>query len=124
MARNKFSIFIYLIIGLAVIGLLSQVFTNTVNFITTILITLGIGLALFGVFYFVFLRKRESSSDMKKYKRAVKQSKSKYGHDPKQKFTQSKRPQQVQMKKKTNKRASHLRVIDGNKQKRKNRATF
>ncbi|WP_099158482.1 SA1362 family protein [Virgibacillus ndiopensis] len=124
MLRNKLSLIMYLIIGLAVVGLLSQVFTNTINFITNIFIMIGIGLAFFALIYFVFLRKRAPSSDMKKYKKAVKQSKSKYGHDNKPNFTNSKRPQQVQMKKKLNKRASHLRVIDGNKHKRKNRATF
>ncbi|MGY0693017.1 SA1362 family protein [Virgibacillus sp. FSP13] len=122
MNRNKFSILIYIIIGLAVIGLVSQLFTNTTSFITSIFTMIGFGLAVFAVIYFVFLRNRAPSSDMKKYKQAVKQSKSKYKDTKKQ--PQTKHTQPLQMKKKTHKRASHLRVIDGNKHKRKNRATF
>lgn len=120
MVRNKFSWLIYLIIGLAAIGLISQLFTDPANFIMGIFITIGIGIALFAVLYFVFLRKRAPSSEMKKYKQAVRQSKSKYNSSPK--HTQVK--QSPKMRKKATKRASHLRVIDGNKHKRKNRASF
>ncbi|ASN05271.1 SA1362 family protein [Virgibacillus necropolis] len=122
MFRNKFSAFLYIILGLAAIGLLTQLFTNTVDFLTNIMVMLGIGLAIFAVIYVFFFRKRASSNDMKKYKSAVKQSKSKYA--PKN-FTISdsaKRKQSSQIKRKTSKRATHLRVIDGNKHKRKNRA--
>lgn len=127
MFRNKFSAFLYVILGLAVIGLLTQLFTNTVNFLTNIMIMLGIGLAVFAVVYVFFFRKRASSNDMKKYKSAVKQSKSKYA--PKNFSAVSGNPKikqsaSAQMKKRSNKRATHLRVIDGNKHKRKNRATF
>lgn len=123
MFRNKFSVFLYVILGLAGLGLISQLFTNPVNFLTDILIMLGIGLAIFAVIYFFFFRKRASSNDMKKYKSAVRQSKSKYA--PKNYSAISSNAQKknsTQLKKKTNKRASHLRVIDGNK--RKKRATF
>ena len=125
MFRNKFSAFVLVIIALAGIGLISQLFTNTADFLTSIMIMLGVGVAIFAVFYVFFFRKRNSSNAMKKYKSAVKQSKSKYtsksyggvSSNPKKK-------QAVQMKRKINKRAPHLRVIDGNKPKRKNRATF
>lgn len=125
MFRNKFSTFIIVILILAGIGLFSQLFTNTADFFKNIFIMLGFGLAVFAVFYLFFLRKREPSNDMKKYKSAVKQSKSKYA--PKSTSgisSNTKRKQTVQMKKRINKRAPHLRVIDGNKHKRKNRATF
>ncbi|MEN1970562.1 SA1362 family protein [Lentibacillus sp. N15] len=121
MIRNKFSVFVYVIIGLAAIGLFSQLFTNTAHFFSRIFTMLGFGIAVFAVIYFVFLRKRAPSNDMKKYKQAVKQSKAKYKSNTK---PQQKASQPVHMKKKAAKRASHLRVIDGNKQKRKNRASF
>ncbi|MFD1038460.1 SA1362 family protein [Virgibacillus byunsanensis] len=124
MVRNKFSSLIYIIIGLAVIGLISQLFTNTANFFMNIVVMVGFGLAIFAVVYFLFFKKRATSSDMRKYKQAVKQSKSKYKQQTKSPTSSTKRPHALQMKKKQTKRASHLRVIDGNKQKRKDRATF
>ncbi|MBP1950375.1 SA1362 family protein [Virgibacillus litoralis] len=124
MVRNKFSAFVYVIIGLAVIGVIAQLFTNTASFLTNIIMMLGFGIAVFAVIYFVFIKKRTASHDTKKYKQAVKQSKSKYTNQSDKPRPTSKRPQPLQMKKKLNKRASHLRVIDGNKSKRKNRATF
>ncbi|MBT2214430.1 hypothetical protein KK120_01120 [Virgibacillus dakarensis] len=122
MNRNIVSVFIYLIIGLAAIGLVSQLFTNTASFFTSIFTMLGVGIAVFAVIYFVFLRKRTPSNDMKKYKQAVKQSKAKY--KTKAKSTKQVHSQPLPTKKKATKRASHLRVIDGNKHKRKNRASF
>ncbi|MEW9677510.1 SA1362 family protein [Lentibacillus sp. L22] len=125
MIRNKFSVFVYVIIGLAVIGLFSQLFNNTAHFFGRIFTMLGVSIAIFAVIYFVFLKKRAPSSDMKKYKQAVKQSKAKYKTNNK-KSVRQKSPQPLNMKKKATKRATHLRVIDGNgnKQKRKNRASF
>jgi len=114
----------YLIIGLAVIGLISQLLGNTVNFLSNILLMLGIGVAIFGVLYFFVLRKRTSSNtdDMKKYKQAVKQSKSKYNrrHDTVASVAKTSHTP----KRKRNKRASHLRVIEGNKPKGKDRASY
>lgn len=124
MFRNKFSAFVLVILILAGIGLLSQLFTNTANFFTNILIMLGFGVAVFAIFYVFFLRKKTSSNDMKKYKSAVKQSKSKYAPKSNSGISSNTKRKPVQMKKKINKRAPHLRVIDGNKHKRKNRATF
>src|SRR5699024_3715662 len=113
-------------IGLAILGAISQLFTNTAAFLGNILMMLGFGAAIFVVIYFVFLRKRTPSTDSKKYKQAVKQSKAKYNNNniskPAVKSTKRSNPQQ--MKKKSNRLASHLRVIDGNKSKRKNRASL
>lgn len=125
MFRNKFSAFVLAILVLAGIGLLAQLFTNTADFLSNIMIMLGVGVAIFAVFYVFFLRKRAPSNDMKKYKSAVRQSKSKYTPNSYSGISNNpKRKQTVQMKKKINKRAPHLRVIEGNKHKRKNRATF
>lgn len=53
---------------------------------------------------------------MKKYKQAVKQSKAKYG-----KANYKTHPSKPAMKKKRSRRVAHLRVIDGNKDKKKDR---
>ncbi|PAV29091.1 hypothetical protein CIL05_14045 [Virgibacillus profundi] len=127
MARKKVSLLIYIIIGLALVGLVTQLFTNTANFITNLFVMIGIGVAIFAVIYFVFLRNRAPSNDMTKYKKAVKQSKAKY-KNPKatsQSYNAAaKKSKPVPPKKKVSKRASHLRVIDGNKTKRKDRASL
>lgn len=125
MARNKLSILVYIIMGLAVIGIISQLFTNTSSFIANLFFMIGIGVAISAAIYFIFLRKRTPSNDMKKYKQAVKQSKSKYKQqaNPNIKSPTKKHVQPLQMKKKSTKRASHLRVIEGNKSKRKKRAS-
>ncbi|GAB3052119.1 SA1362 family protein [Virgibacillus ainsalahensis] len=121
MGRNKISILVYVLIGLAVIGVVSQLFTNTVDFFKNIFIMLVIGAAIFTLFYFLFLKKRAPSNEMKKYKKAVKQSKAKYKqHEPANKPAVNNNKQKpLQTKKKINRRASHLRVIDGNKSKKK-----
>ncbi|WP_067728082.1 SA1362 family protein [Oceanobacillus damuensis] len=127
MGGNKFSIFIYLIIGLAVVGLISQLLGNTVNFLTNILLMLGIGAAIFALLYFFVLRKRGPSNtdDMKKYKQAVKQSKMKYKQPKQVNFSAPANSKtSTPQKKKRNRRASHLKVIEGNKQKGKDRASF
>ncbi|WP_087971656.1 SA1362 family protein [Oceanobacillus rekensis] len=123
MGRGKFSIIIYLIIGFAGIGLISQLFGNTVNFLISILLMVAVGAGIFGLIHFFVLRKRGPSNmnEMKKYKQAVKQSKTKY-KQPKQSATSTKTV--IPEKKKRSKRASHLRVIEGNKQKGKDRASF
>ncbi|WP_010530962.1 UbiA family prenyltransferase [Lentibacillus jeotgali] len=125
MGNNKGTLVVYLVIGLAIIGVVTQLFTNTASFLTSIFTMLGFGIAIFAVMYFVFFKKRTPSNDNKKYKKAVKQSKAKYSSQQNKPKTPSKRPQQpFSLKKKSNKRPSHLRVIDGNKSKRKNRASF
>lgn len=122
--RNKRSILMYAVVGLAVIGLLSQLFTNPLSLIKNLLIMLGVALAFFAVIYFITQRKQNRSDDMKKYKQAVKQSQLKYNQDTEDQARRIIRPSQQQMKSKMRKRAPHLRVIEGNKTKRKNRANF
>ena len=126
MVRNKVALFVYVIIGLALVGLISQLFTNTANFLTNILIMLGVAAAIFAVIYFVFLRKRTASNDMNKYKKAVKQSKAKYKSQNSGKQPVYSKKQKPGLPRKRSKRVSHLRVIDGNKNKGKgkDRASF
>lgn len=123
--RNKLPTLIYVILVLAGIGLISQLFGNTKNFLINVFSMIVIGLAVFTAIYFIFFRKKSTShSEMKKYKNAVKQSKSKYKqrhvNDPKKKQP----PLQTKQRKKLKKRASHLRVIDGKKHNEKDRASY
>lgn len=120
MVRSKFSVLAYILIGLAVIGVISQLLTNTINFLTNLFFMVGIGLAIFAAVYFIFLKKQAPSNDMKKYKQAVKQSKAKYQHQHTNTKPSIKRHP---LKKKSIQRATHLRVIEGNKSKRKKRAS-
>lgn len=122
MRRNKVSIVVYVIIALAVIGFFSKLFTSPATFITNIFIMLGVSLLIMSAFYFIFLKKRSDSNEMKKYKRAVKQSQLKYKQN--NQHNKGNSHQSIKAKKKSAKRAHHLRVIDGNKTKRRDRATF
>ncbi|MFC3039041.1 SA1362 family protein [Virgibacillus xinjiangensis] len=121
MGQSKLSILVYALIGLAAVGIVSQLLTNTASFFTNILIMLGVGAALFGIFYLFIQKRRAPSNDMKKYKKAVKQSKAKYkSHPSNMQAKAAKKHQPASIKKKTSRRAgSHLRVIDGNKSKKK-----
>lgn len=116
------STLIYLVIGLAVIGVAAQLLTNTVNFFTSVFIMVGVGVAIFAVLYFLVLRQRPSS-EMKKYKQAVKQSKIKYKDSPQNAGRTSKKANSSNTRRKQRRRASHLRVIEGNKGSKKKRAS-
>ncbi|MDY0405600.1 SA1362 family protein [Virgibacillus sp. 179-BFC.A HS] len=78
MLRTFFSKFVYIIIGLALVGLIAQLFTNTSGFLKSIFLTIGIAAALSLVVYFLFLKTRKPGNEMKKYRKAVKQSARKY----------------------------------------------
>ncbi|MGM8365111.1 SA1362 family protein [Virgibacillus sp. W0181] len=122
MGRNKFTFLVYVILGLAGIGLITQLFGNTKNFLANVFVMIGMGLAVFAVIYFIFLRKRPgSNSEMKKYRKAVKQSKTKYKMHQDKNY-KKKSPIQAKQKRRMSKRPSHLRVIDGKKE--KDRATY
>lgn len=128
MRRSKSSIIVYAIIGLALLGIISQLFTNPMSFLKEIFMIIGVGVVLFSVVYLMFFRNRRgtNSNEMKKYKQAVKQSQQKYKTTNPQQTTASKQNTHTQSKKRNHQRTAHLRVIDGNrdKSKRKNRATF
>src|SRR5690625_4844568 len=122
--RNKRSILMYAVVGLAVIGLLSQLFTNPLSLIKNVLIMLGVALAFFAVLYFITQRIQNHSDDMKKYKQADKQSQSKYSRQTNGQERKVIRPNKQQMNSKRNKHTPHLRVIEGNKPKRNSRVNF
>src|SRR5690625_614717 len=122
--RNKRSILMYAVVGLAVIGLLSQLFTNPLSLIKNVLIMLGVALAFFAVLYFITQRKQNHSDDMKKYKQAIKQFQSKYSQQTTGQERKVISSSQQQSNSQRNKRAPHFRFIEGNKPKRKTRANF
>lgn len=119
MKRNKTAYLFYGLILLALFGLVSQLFGDTRNFIMGIFMMLGFGVAVFAVFYFLVNRSRGSSDEMKKYKQAVKQSKSKYQQSTSRDTTRPSAKQKFQSKQKGKRRPTHLRVIEGNKPKDK-----
>src|SRR5699024_4696283 len=126
---TPFAIVVYLIVVLAIVGVVTQLVTSPGSFLKNIFITLGIAVALFGVFYFFFIRKKMAhSNEMKKYKQAVKQSNAKYKENKhvsiKKDRTPKKPIKQLSGSKKKARRRAHLRVIDGYKDKDKDRANF
>lgn len=119
--RKGSFIFFCSIIGLAIFGLVSQLATNPLQFLLSIGKTLGVAVLLFAAIYFLFFRSHQRGKSSNKYKQAVKQSKHKYGNTQiKVRNTHSPAPSKV----KTRKRATHLRVIEGNKPKKNNRASY
>lgn len=127
MKRKKTAYLFYIIIALAVFGVITQLFGNTRNFLMGIVTMLGFAVAIFALLYFVVNRPRGSSDEMKKYKQAVKQSRSKYQQaTPKKPTTVPFANQKTVRTRKGKRRPSHLRVIEGNKSKTKgkDRATF
>jgi uncharacterized membrane protein YuzA (DUF378 family) len=126
MKRKKSTYLFYGIMILAGFGLLTQLFGNTRNFLTSILMMLGVAVVFFALFYFFINRSRGSSDEMKKYKQAVKQSKSKYEQSTPGKRTPIPSKQNAFVKRKGKRRPTHLRVIEGNKNKpkEKDRASF
>lgn len=131
MVRKKLPMIVYLLIALAVTGIAIKLFNNPVGFLKSTLITLTIGIAIFGFVYFVLFKNgtaqaSNQSSEMKKYKQALKQSKAKYSNNMPTKSKSRTKPTQTkgQVKKRHSRRPTHLKVIEGNKKEEKNRATF
>lgn len=116
MHRKSFHPVIWVIIVLAVIGLGSQLIFSPQKLITQLLMV-GVIVALF---YFIFQRFRPGENG--KYKKAVKQSKRKYSQSaaPIKKSLTSNKPAPFKKRKKEH----HLTVIEGKKNKKKNRASF
>ena len=127
MFRHKLTPLIYLLIVLAIFGFLFQLFTNTGSLLANLVVMVAIGAIVYGAVYYFLIRPR-TPNDIKKYKKAVRQSKNKYNKEQsksKQMVHSSKKHSPLLQKKRhTKERATHLRVIDGNKHKRKNRASF
>ncbi|MFG6148548.1 SA1362 family protein [Halobacillus sp. B23F22_1] len=132
MTRNWVSPMIYTLIALAIFYVGVQLFTNTSGFLKSIVMMIGIAVLIYGAIYFFFIRQRVgsggNSNEMKKYKQAVKQSKQKYKAPKPVKSTKTNpsttKSTSLQKKKAKRKQPSHLRVIEGNKNNKKDRASF
>lgn len=126
MTRGKASIFFYSIIGLAIIGILTKLLTNPLAIFKSLLTIVGIAVVLLAVLYFILRNiNKGTNSESKKYKQAVKQSKMKYEqHDHNHKISNKKQKMNYHQKRKTKKRPSHLKLIDGKKTKDNDRANF
>ncbi|MFS0561941.1 SA1362 family protein [Terribacillus sp. 179-K 1B1 HS] len=135
MRRSGSSIIVFVLIGLAAIGVVMQLVTSPGAFFQNVLVWVG-GAVLFGaLLYFILTRLRgrataggSGSNDMQKYKKAVKQSKQKYKqpkarpvNKPAKSATSMKKASAAKRKRsiKDRSRGPQLRVIEGNKQKRK-----
>lgn len=124
MGRSKFSWIVYGIISLALIGIVYQLLTNTVGLFKSLFIMIAVGSIIFTAIYFIFLKKRAPSNDMKKYKQAVKQSKLKYKQNNEASSFKNRNRQTTLKRRLARRRAPHLRVIQGSKPKQKDRTTF
>lgn len=117
--RRHLPIWTYVIFLFAAIGLVTTMLFDMTSLIRNILSTMLMLAIIYGLVYFFVLRHRQPN-DLKKYRKAVKQSKKKY-QQPKNSSYQQAQKQQLKQKKhaKTkitkHRRAPHLRVIDGKK---------
>lgn len=129
------SIFIYIVISLAIIGLTVQLITNFTGFLMSILLMLIIAFVVFLIFnHFAGNRASSasgyrSSPEMRKYRQAVKRSQEKYGRQNVTiKPRQQERKSKSERKRRWRRRPTHLRVIDGKKSNnnddKNNRATY
>lgn len=124
MKRNITSLIFYAVIGLAIFGFIFSLFDNAIGVFISILISLAIGAAIFGLVYFFFFKQR-NSDELKKYRKAVKQSKQRYKNKKTNQTVNFKAPkQQNSLRKNKRKNAPKLRVIEGNKQKKKNKISL
>lgn len=121
--RGVLKVVTFIIIGLAVIGLVSQLTTNTIGFLVSLLITALIAVIIFAIVRKIMLGRQNQSDEMKKYNQAVKASKKRYQKNQQTKFEKMIKahptPNQPVRKKSSRRRATHLRVIEGNKSKKK-----
>ncbi|GEM04416.1 hypothetical protein HMI01_14040 [Halolactibacillus miurensis] len=119
--RRRLPIWTYILFAFAALGLVTTLLFDMTSLIRNILSSILMIAVIYGLVYFFVLRHRQPN-DIKKYRKAVKQSKKKYPHNQPTHYQraqkqQRKQKQRVTTKSKTSKhkRASHLRVIDGKK---------
>ncbi|MGI2790185.1 SA1362 family protein [Bacillus cytotoxicus] len=130
--RSFMFAFVSIIIGLAIFGLVSSAITNPIGMLQNI----GLMLLVLGIFYLLykmFTNSSGSAHSHNSYKRAAKQSNRKYGKHNVAPLSKSflKRNHTDDKGKKGNspllkrkRKQSHLTVIEGKKNKKKDRASF
>lgn len=127
MNRQSIHPIILIIVGLAGFGFIYRVSTDPLSLVKQIL-TIGIFVAIFYAIYKLIIQKHLSGGGNPNYRKAVRQSKQKNKQNPS--ILQGFKNKQLQ-KKKANRpiyaksRKNHnLTVIEGKKNKKKNRALF
>lgn len=119
MRRNITSILIAFIVGLAVVGVLTMLIKNPGSLLITILLMVGVAFVIFFIMRAVLNRvgpgSGGNSDEMKKYRKAVKQSNQKYNTQPKKIKQRQKNHKLKQVSKKRRKNVPYLKVIDGKK---------
>ncbi|WP_067836857.1 SA1362 family protein [Amphibacillus sediminis] len=119
--RRPLRFFIYTLFALALLGLVTNLTTNTSTFLRSVFIFVGIGATIYLIRYFLFFR-HQNTDELKKYRRAAKASQRrrlKTGHKS---TTTTKK--MIPISKKRTTMPPHLRVIDGKKSNRKGRASL
>lgn len=109
----------YLIVGLSIIGLMSFTLREPSKLLTVLVTTIVVGLIIFFILNAVLKRRMygTNNDEMRKYRRAVRQSQKKY----QQKYpTVYQNPSRPTTKRKHKRRPTHLRVIEGKKSMKKN----
>lgn len=115
MGRNKISALIYLIVGLALIGLVSSLIKNPGKLFISILIAVGVAYILFMIFTRLLSnRSPEANDEMKKYRRAAKQSNKRYSQTSSNVQKKAVR-KSVSTRTRRRRHAPHLTVIEGKK---------
>ncbi|BAM47291.1 SA1362 family protein [Amphibacillus xylanus] len=115
--RNKTQIspIILIIMPFALLGLLTLLFSSSMTFLKGTLIIATIVGSVFLFRYLFLYRRRINQDELRKYRKAAKQSRKRYQHKSKQQMvnTHLKKVTSISNKKKPN--PPHLRVIDGKK---------
>ncbi len=115
MGRSNVSLVIYLIIGLAVLGLITTLMDRPLNFITTIFLAIGVAFVIYWILTAIVNRGRfGANEEMRKYRRAAKQSNLKYNKQKVTKLNQTPRPSPLKTKRRR-RNVPHLTVIEGKK---------
>src|SRR5690625_1117365 len=114
--RNKLQVFMFVIVGLAIIGVISSFVSSPSRFLVSIFMMIGVAFVVFMIFSFIVNRRSpQSSNEMKKYRKAVKQSNAKYKKQHVSTQVKKSKNPPTQPRGKRSKRASHLTVIEGRK---------
>src|SRR5699024_5398324 len=111
--RKTSSLLLYFFLGLIIVGLATQLIKNPGQFITSILILLGVAFIVFIIMRSV-LDNRQGLNDpeSKKYKEAVKQSQKKYGKPVSPKNIKKKKTEtNKSSQRKKRRRKSHIKDI-------------
>ena len=123
----------YIIIALALFGLFSSLIENPIKFLQRALL-FGLMLLVLYLFYRMFTTSTSNRSDHDAYRRAAKKTVKKYSmksDSVKRPLIKNSKPKSINKKpvsspllKKKSKDTSHLTVIEGEKGKKKNRASL